>query len=419
MAVTENLSLTQTVTVGKAQRNLKEEDVFCEHTREEAARGCYGVFDSHGGPEAATISDQELPPHLLSLTTDAVCGHQAFPLEGIRDAFWEMDHQLGARGCYSGTTASLLLVASNDAASLCCKLAWVGDSTACMVNMAGPDAEPVCATADHKPQNVQEVERCKVEWEIREQIHELRAKREASEQSNAPADDDSFRLLFGKGVGESSASQFFSSRESFYANRKAPSREEVREALQESGKDLTDDQVRTLVLALSREKRIEAPEKRRSITSQTPLKRSNTSVLNRINVQDPSDVYGPLVLAGGELNQVSTCVTRSIGDWDGSRAMIPEPEVLTFEVAQGEHARVILCSDGVWDVLSLKDACQCARAAPTASSAADRIVQKAYTRSMQKFERLKDDTSCVVVDLNPSLLPFEKPPGAGGCCALM
>jgi serine/threonine protein phosphatase PrpC len=196
--------------------------------------------------------------------------------------------------------------------------------------------------------------------------------------------------------------------------------DEVRSALKGTGKTLNDEQLHTLCRALGREKRIEAPEKRKSFATNTPLRRSNTSVLQRVSTNHPS-ATGPLVLAGGALNRVSTCVTRSIGDWDGARAMIPQPDVLRFDVGASQHVRVILCSDGVWDVLSLHDACKLARASPSAAAAADGIVELAYRRSMQRFERLKDDTTCVVVDLNPSLMPFAKPAGAGGggCCAVM
>ena len=131
------------------------------------------------------------------------------------------------------------------------------------------------------------------------------------------------------------------------------------------------------------------------------------------------------MLAGGEDGKVSTCVTRSIGDWDGSRAMIPQPELRRFEVSGEEHVRVVLCSDGVWDFVTVEEAAAVARRARTCDDATRLIVQKAYNRSMRKLERLKDDTTCVVVDLNPSGRPFGKPDlggggaGDGGCCALM
>lgn len=98
--------------------------------------------------------------------------------------------------------------------------------------------------------------------------------------------------------------------------------------------------------------------------------RSNTSVITRGALMQATGASsgtsvlakaGPKVLAGGDHGQVSTCVTRSIGDWDGSRAMIPQPELLRFEVQPSEHVRCVMCSDGVWDFLTLDEAASCAR----------------------------------------------------------
>ena len=115
-------------------------------------------------------------------------------------------------------------------------------------------------------------------------------------------------------------------------------------------------------------------------------------------------------------------------------------------------------------MMTLEEASKIARRAHTPRAAAQSIVEKAYYRGMAKYDRLKDDTTycarctrtatvrlaiqcylaaarlrafhvvpltrlalrtercsrrCVVVDLNPSLVPFVPPPGGGGCCQLM
>ena len=55
------------------------------------------------------------------------------------------------------------------------------------------------------------------------------------------------------------------------------------------------------------------------------------------------------------LRQLSdTMMTRSIGDWDASRACIPEPECMPFEVATGDHVRVVLASDGCAPAMALE-----------------------------------------------------------------
>ena len=124
--------------------------------------------------------------------------------------------------------------------------------------------------------------------------------------------------------------------------------------------------------ALSREKRIEAPERRQSILNQlngTPspnrkLARQDSKVLSRVSMYDSSVHNGPTVLGAGVNAQVTTAMTRSIGDWDGSRAMIPHPDVNRFEVGHGEWVRVVLASDGIWDRLEDQEAVDAVREAP-------------------------------------------------------
>lgn len=64
-----------------------------------------------------------------------------------------------------------------------------------------------------------------------------------------------------------------------------------------------------------------------------------------------SGTYSSLRLFGGKRGY-STAITRSIGDRDAARCCIAEPEITTLVVEAHQRARVIACSDGVWDVHS-------------------------------------------------------------------
>ena len=441
-------SVPEMVSSGVHSRVAKGEDYHSAQC--EGSRGMFAVFDSHGGKDAGKICSEEMPAKLLNVTDKAIVGLDAFPDAGLDSSFWEMDHRLGKNDIFSGTTASVLLVSAappDSPNSLCCKLVWVGDSTACVCDMSGDSAKAVpiiCQTRDHNPDNAAEVTRCETEWRVRHELKDIQAASRRNQQEDSyrrheqeeeeeearkaaaasswmPAWDgattdsardekeaESFRMLSPGSKGSMS----------FYAKSRAPTIEEVRAACAKVGTKLSEGEVLSLVRALGREKRIEAPERRRSFTTPSVLQRSNTNVLKRVSDSDPS-VHGPMVLAGGVMNKVSTCITRSIGDWDGSRAMIPQPEIVSFEVGHSQHLRAIVASDGVWDFLTLQAACKIARTAATPQAAATAIVDAAYWKSMAKFERLKDDTTCVVIDLNPSQLPFAKPADAGGCCALM
>ena len=112
--------------------------------------------------------------------------------------------------------------------------------------------------------------------------------------------------------------------ESFYAMKRAPKRLEVEAALKELGLTLEAEQVNVLIRALGREKRIEAPERRKSLMQGSPakLERQNSNLGSRVSQLD-SSVHGPMVLQAGIRAEVTTAMTRSIGDWDGSRALVP------------------------------------------------------------------------------------------------
>ena len=301
------------VVSGVAQRDsLKAEDVWAIRCDDSSCRVHFGVFDSHGGKEAGKKAAETLSNNLISLN-GATVGHDAFPMTAVHDQFWDLDRSLGEQGIMSGTTASVLLVSTkaqegsntersrNGTATpalptLCCTLLWVGDSTALCVDMtSGRPAPIVRSSTDHVPTNPKEEERCSVEWQVRRLI------RAAANSKLAEADSahDSFVILRDNG-------------ESFYARHKAPTAGEVAAVVKEAGLKMTDGEVALLVRALGREKRLEAPERRKSFSegSGGVLLRADSFVMKRASPENST--HGPTVLGAGEHNQVTTCGT----EWD-------------------------------------------------------------------------------------------------------
>merc|ERR1719473_457374 len=90
--------------------------------------------------------------------------------------------------------------------------------------------------------------------------------------------------------------------------------------------------------------------------------------------------------------------------------MIPEPEFKPFRVGGADHLRVIIASDGVWDFVTPEKAAAVVRAAASPQKAADALVAKAVAASKSRLNRLKDDCTCVVVEVNPQRQPFSPPP---------
>lgn len=412
------MPITDLASCASRQYSEKGEDFFA--TKFDGARGAFAIFDSHGGKRAGELCAAEMVDQLISLPETEASG-RAFPEKQLVDTFWEMDRRLGREGIYSGTTASVLLVSSETTdKTLSCVVAWVGDSTALAVSMKDPCATspPLWQTANHTPKNTEETRRCVTEWEVRREVQVLR-----EEKRNEACEVNVVQLHVGDSLSSDWSDSFAMLKDnnpSFYASKRAPTPAEVEAAVEAAGLDVSDAEKELLVRALGREKRIEAPERRRSFTSGRESTRSNTKVLAR----GSANGYGPTVLAGGDHGKVSTCVTRSIGDWDGARAMIPQPELHRFGVANDDFVRVIIASDGVWDFVTPSEAGAFARRAKTADAAARTIADRAKARSLQKLNKLKDDTTCLVVDLNPSQLDVQPPAkgssegGAAGCCAV-
>lgn len=55
-------------------------------------------------------------------------------------------------------------------------------------------------------------------------------------------------------------------------------------------------------------------------------------VLTSSHTNSTNYVISHGVAASAKPEEVSTCVTRSLGDWDGARAMIPQPDLEQFQV---------------------------------------------------------------------------------------
>ena len=167
-------------------------------------------------------------------------------------------------------------------------------------------------------------------------------------------------------------------------------------------------------------------------------------------------------------------MTRSMCDWRASDMVLPNPQFHTFKVKPGQIYRVCLASDGLWDVCSfeecarreekcrtarhgsarhapgppriarcllirrramchlcndanmrshrrrLRSATQMMKAATVEKAAKNllKIPEKEYLE-VRGHELMDDDTTIIVVELNPSGVQHSAPGGGGGCCSLM
>ncbi|KAL3636953.1 hypothetical protein CASFOL_019252 [Castilleja foliolosa] len=112
----------------------------------------------------------------------------------------------------------------------------------------------------------------------------------------------------------------------------------------------------------------------------------------RLNVFGGSQV-GPLRCWPGGL-----CLSRSIGDTDVGEYIVPIPHVKQIKLSKA-GGRLIIASDGIWDLVTSDNAAQSCRGLP-ADLAAKLVVKEAL-----RSRGLKDDTTCLVVDIIPSERP--------------
>ena len=376
----------------------------------------FAVFDGHGGKRAAFRCLQDVAGRLLK------GGPATWGDKDIEDVFWETDLALGADGVNDGTTATVLLVEDAGAGlPLRCIVAWVGDSAAVHVNMQGTKRDTakervMHATDLHSPENEAEVARLRTHWDVRQRFHqhgeqvmrelldsvETAGELQGSEKSSSPD--------FRKAVPIESEA---------YQQMLAVLKESLRK------QDVPSEEVHQYMRILHREHLIASAGPDRDPTPGLargePSKGASMSsgkveIVSRGSVRRTSTIarrfgdHGPMSLRSSTVqvertdttvkDGPSTLVTRSIGDWDASRACIPHPQILRFELARGSHTRIVLASDGLWDFATHEKAADIVCRAKSAQAAADRLTRFTSNESNSKFGRLKDDTTVVVVELD-------------------
>lgn len=110
--------------------------------------------------------------------------------------------------------------------------------------------------------------------------------------------------------------------------------------------------------------------------------------VGRLSIVGGAEI-GPLRCWPGGL-----CLSRSIGDMDVGEFIVPIPYVKQVKLSNA-GGRLIIASDGIWDALSSEMAAQSCRGLP-AELAARQVVKEAL-----RTRGLKDDTTCIVVDIIP------------------
>ncbi|KAG6757738.1 hypothetical protein POTOM_038062 [Populus tomentosa] len=148
-----------------------------------------------------------------------------------------------------------------------------------------------------------------------------------------------------------------------------------------------------------------------AVFSLTVDHRLQENVEERKRVTASGGVVGRLSTFGGvEIGPLrcwpgGLCLSRSIGDMDVGEFTVPVPFVKQVKLSNA-GGRLIIASDGIWDALSSEMAAKSCHGLP-AELAARQVVKEAL-----RTRGLKDDTTCVVVDIIPpdNSIPPSTPP---------
>ncbi|KAL9389543.1 hypothetical protein Peur_018148 [Populus x canadensis] len=148
-----------------------------------------------------------------------------------------------------------------------------------------------------------------------------------------------------------------------------------------------------------------------AVFSLTVDHRLQENVEERKRVSASGGVVGRLSTVGGvEIGPLrcwpgGLCLSRSIGDMDVGEFIVPVPFVKQVKLSNA-GGRLIIASDGIWDALSSEMAAKSCHGLP-AELAARQVVKEAL-----RTRGLKDDTTCVVVDIIPpdNSIPPSTPP---------
>mmetsp|Transcript_3513 Transcript_3513/g.6479 ORF Transcript_3513/g.6479 Transcript_3513/m.6479 type:complete len:383 (-) Transcript_3513:292-1440(-) len=169
-----------------------------------------------------------------------------------------------------------------------------------------------------------------------------------------------------------------------------------------SARALTEDHR----LDLPREKARVVAEQEKEAEAGLPGTR-RTLVANRVSAT--TGQKGPLALYN-EVTKVSTMVTRSLGDSMAASALSGEPE-FAFDTAP-DGSRLILASDGIWDVISVAKAASIIKGTKDARKAA--LLLCAAAKKIRLYGgHAPDDISAIVVNLDKSSVAPALPKAPG------
>lgn len=99
---------------------------------------------------------------------------------------------------------------------------------------------------------------------------------------------------------------------------------------------------------------------------------------------------------------LSAMMTRTIGDKYGPRSCIPLPDISSITIRAGEFGRIVMASDGMWDVLTVESVRKAVMKFKDPEDCAVALAQSASNLRISHGIR-KDDITVLVIDIHPEV----------------
>lgn len=405
----------------------------------------YAIFDGHGGkPFAHTCA------HLTEAGIDhgsqydvldklIAAGGGLLPSDAaVDEIFWNTDAEVGKllatleQPNMGGCTAQILMVLPSAGGGMQLLQAWVGDSTALTVDMRS--GKVLHDTFNHNPDMGDEavplLHMAAVNKACRRRQKKERkkeSKKQAKEAMKAAKKAAAAAGEGGGGDGAAGAADDADEEEGDDENDGDGDDDEddkkkddypcppdalIREVLTEmQHPDTSDGHISSLRRAFERERTIcgylpgSGKYRRNCFIYRRPREKDENMPMTVHTTEDP--------FRGKHADMM---MTRSLGDWKHVAWILPTPQVERHYMRATQHWRVVIASDGLWDVVSHERCAELTRESATCQEAAEALVEEAKKVYLgeRALELPGDDTTVLVVELNPSNKSYTQPGSGGG-----
>jgi len=318
----------------------------------EGAPSIFSVFDGHGGEDCSTLCQRNLNRNILEyyreLLVENGLDHKDFAdwqlkeryfCEAVREVVEKMDGDTKDGNTSGSTMVSIFCWQLPDGATRVI-CPWVGDSRCVMYHRnSHGDVESLEMSEDHKPSLEREVHRIKEDLEVTWPGKPL----DISRSQNYTT------VLLSEGI-----SQEVSHKE----------------------------------------------EKKDSEMMDAKMFHKQSFMAIRTHPDHPN-YKGPLAIFSRQ--NVSITMTRSIGDRYGPRCCVATPDISAVTIPHDQHARFVLASDGLWDVITIQKTQDTVFSILEASKVAKKLADKALEKRVRQEIKI-DDITVIVVDIHPKHL---------------